>query len=104
MKNIIVLLSICIVSCAEPNILYKDIQQSAWVCHNPGHELHGHVCVEEVHILRGLHQPCYWEMSGTHNGAGNIDPDSFCWLLEKKDCEKEELEWQRQNCHLLEAD
>ena len=97
-----IFLFILLVSCASPEeLIPATTAADVWVCHNPGHELHGHACLEEAHALRGLHQPCYWETSDHHNGADNKDPDSFCWLLERKDCEEIEFEWQAQNCHFF---
>ena len=58
---------------------------SVWVCHNPDSEWHGHICNEE----------CYWV-------GFERSENSYCWLLRRKDCQEPlELEWQRENCHLL---
>ena len=90
------------VHCSEQNNA-QEMTKELWVCHNPGHELHGHVCEEEVHLLRGNHQPCFWETNGPHSGAGFRDTNSFCWLLEEDDCDAPlNMQWQKENCHLFE--
>ena len=83
-KKLLVL--VMLTACAPPSVDVKETPNSVWVCHNPKSEYHGEICSEE----------CYW--------AGGLRAEnSFCWLLEKKDCDGPiELEWQRKNCHLVE--
>ena len=106
MKNTLLFVLILLVgfSCATENPDYKTLKplSEAWICHNPRSELHGELCIEEVHLLRGKHQPCYWTTDGPHNGQGIRNPDSFCWLLEREDCEGTlEYDWQEKNCHFF---
>jgi len=59
-----------------------------WICHHPGTEYHGKVCVEEIYP-----KGCF--VSG--------DLAKFCWKLTKKDCFPTlELEWQLSHCKLFE--
>jgi len=63
-----------------------QLKQEEWVCHNPDSEYHGAICSDE----------CYWV------GFQRV-PGAFCWFLKKEDCEGElHLNWQKENCHLLE--
>ena len=53
-----------------------------WVCHNLQSHLHGSLCSDEC-LFPG-------------------EPSSFCWLLEKSDCQGEQVfDWQKENCHLF---
>ena len=84
-----VLLALLLASCMpvedfqEPQV---DPLDHVWVCYNPNSEWHGSTCNEE----------CYWV-------GFERSRESFCWLLEKESCTGDlELQWQRENCHLLE--
>ena len=106
MKNILLLILALLVgySCAEDNPDYEASTpiSEAWICHNPGHDLHGQLCIEETNIVRGRHQPCFWRSEGNHTGRGQRDPNSFCWLLERRDCQDPlEYSWQKENCHFF---
>ena len=70
-------------------------EREVWVCHNPQSELHGTICAEKINTIRGRYQPCFWV---NHKRVKN----SFCWLLEKKDCVDDlSFTWQKENCHLF---
>ena len=76
-------------------------KSKVWVCHNPLSELHGHACKEQINVIRGRYEECYWV---GHQRVKN----SFCWLLRKEDCTVSDsedpgwLEWQENHCPLLE--
>ena len=92
----------CGTECEIGNPPQEVAKQEMWVCYNPGHELHGYQCVEETDTARGRHQPCLWNKDGSNYGRGQRDRQSFCWLLERRDCSGEQtLQWQKDNCHLF---
>jgi len=88
----------------SPNPMYEDsLPPEVWICHNPGSELHGELCQEEVDIVRGQHQPCYWDKNGSNYGRGERVAGSYCWLLEEDSCALPlEMAWQKNNCHFFE--
>ncbi len=84
------------IGCASPSdpVEVSPLEE-IWVCHNPQSDLHGTPCREKIDVIRGKHIPCFYV---EHERV----EDSFCWLLEKKDCTGElNMAWQRKNCHLL---
>lgn len=101
MKKVLYLFAVLLAACAPCGLstpsVFSDAtdaglagdtspeQDSVWVCHNPESEWHGSVCNEE----------CYWV-------GFQRSENSYCWLLTEDDCRgKLNLEWQRENCHLL---
>ena len=81
-------LLIFLMSCYEENphldVPFKEKagEQEVWVCWNPETKYHGELCTPD----------CLED--------GQLD--RFCWLLKKSDCTDAGLEWQVNNCHLLE--
>ena len=100
MKNILIFgtLLALMVSCGDAEEILVEEVAEVWVCHNPLSKLHGSICVEEVNVIRGRYQPCFY------SGHQKIE-DSFCWLLRREDCSsagEQRLEWQERHCPLLE--
>ena len=101
MKYCYLLFGLFFVSCAVNNPEYKESEE-AWICHNPESERHGELCEESVHPLLGAYETCYWLNPGHHDKNSQRASDSFCWLLEKRDCSGPlEHECQRRNCHFF---
>ena len=70
-------------SLTENNVTLSEV----WVCHHPGTEFHGKVCIEEE-----FPNGCY--VSG--------DSSKFCWLLKPEDCyESTTAGWMVESCKLF---
>jgi hypothetical protein len=106
MKNklfVIVTLLLALASCGDDHSQEELLQKKSrvWVCHNPLSELHGHACQEQINVVRGRYEECYWV------GHQRVE-DAFCWLLRDKDCNSSDsedpgwMEWQEEHCPLLE--
>jgi len=110
MRKIVLFLALVLASCGdlvEENKDYSLVasaEKEAWICHNPESDLHGSLCREVVDSVRGKYETCHWILDGSNYGRGTRIENSFCWLLEKKDCSGElRLQWQKDNCHFFEA-
>ena len=64
----------------DSNIIEENSRdKELWVCYHPGTKFHDKICVEDYSP-----QGCY--VKG--------DNSKFCWILERKDCDREDLESQ----------
>ena len=83
-------------SCATEKNPYHEVENigstadpvvadTLWICHHPGTDQHGELCVEEEYP------------AGCYVGG---DSTKFCWQLLKDDCVgTPEQDWQIENCH-----
>ena len=79
---------IFILSCTDDPAEYEELELKSrdeavvWVCWNPESKHHGGICTPDCLESGNVHK--------------------FCWLLSESDCVDAGLEWQADNCHLLE--
>ena len=85
---------------AEKTTSGDTLKSHVWVCHNPNSQQHGHPCEIEHTDAGQKYETCY-ETGGAQTSVNSQGSSTFCWLLERGDCENVELEWQKEYCHLL---
>ena len=79
---------ILLLGCVEDQTRYEQLElktsdePEVWVCWSPDTKHHGSLCTPECLESGNVHR--------------------FCWLLRESDCFDAGLEWQRDNCHLIE--
>ena len=102
----VALLCSCGMETENQSITEKEgthVRTHTWVCHNPQAAMHGSRCTEKVDPTHGPYEACHWILDGSSSEPFRRAQNSFCWLLETRDCEGTiEYQWQKDSCHLLE--